>query len=177
MALRGMIPIIIPFFFLAQPFHSHFHSLHTCYIQFQHWDSFSYNKNECTCTFDALKCVHCAHIVCRCFGENGWAGSDQLPVDHRDHSPVPSHHGVWQRALQNGTNRINPSEFQNFFLLVSPWMDEKSVTTSFILFCSCVLGCNLHPAEDSPGRHRAGIYLSNLWALLPRCYDSCESHS
>lgn len=41
-------------------------------------------------------------MLYRCFGENRWAGSDQLPVDHRDHSLVPSDHGVWQWALQNG---------------------------------------------------------------------------
>lgn len=38
----------------------------------------------------------------------------------------------------------------------------------------CVLGCYLYPPEDSSGWHRSGIHLSDVWTLLPCCYDPCE---
>lgn len=47
--------------------------------------------------------ITCSCLIGRCLGQNRWAGSDQLPVDDRNHSPVPSHNGVWQWAFQNGT--------------------------------------------------------------------------
>eukprot|EP00961_Rhodomonas_salina_P252465 3412484-Rhodomonas_salina.1 len=36
-------------------------------------------------------------------GQDGRLGRDQLPAHHRDHPPLPPHHGDRLRALQDGT--------------------------------------------------------------------------
>lgn len=36
---------------------------------------------------------------CRSAGENRRTGSDQLSVDHRNHTALPAHYGVRQRAV------------------------------------------------------------------------------
>lgn len=73
-----------------------------------------------------------------------------------------------------GLKTIDTSYCIQYYLYVN-WWKAKSLISSFSMWDNCLLGCHLHPTEDSPGWHRAGIHLSNVWALLPRCYDSCES--
>lgn len=80
---------------------------------------------------------------------------------------MPSHNGIWQWALQNG---ILPCAYNH---CINRWIAAPvKKELSCVLFC--ILGCYLHPPEDSPGRHGPGIHLSDLWALLPCCYDSRE---
>lgn len=50
-----------------------------------------------------------------------------------------------------------------------------SFVSSFSMWNNSSLGRHLHLTEDPPGRHGAGVHLSNLWALLPCCYDTCKS--
>lgn len=115
------------------------------------------DKNKRTCTSHVLQTMS-SHwfpvptLSRRCFGENWRAGSDQLPVDHGDHSPVPSHHGVWQRALQNGTltrlcfEQISPVVWLSegwkqstlhtaiqYYLYVD-WWKAKSLISSFSMW-------------------------------------------
>lgn len=63
-----------------------------------------------------------------------------------------------------------------------PWKEHSTKTVLsgdrwivFIcsLFCFLpILGCYIYSSENPSGWHRAGIHLSNLWAVFPCCHDT-----
>lgn len=56
----------------------------------------------------------------RSAGENRRAGGDQLPVDHRNHSSLSAHHGVRQRAFENGSvTKTSTNFFSHIYIILA----------------------------------------------------------
>ena len=72
-----------------------------------------------------------------CTGENGWDGSDQLSLDHRNNPTVITYHAVRQWTIENSGH--------------------------------------IHSAENSGGRLRFELYLSNVRSLLT-CGDGSRAN-